>query len=148
MAILITGGGGYIGRWLAHELLAKDIGVVAFDLRGPVPGAVTDPACECRLRRRRHHRPASFVELAKSQEFSAIVHLAGIVTMGCERDPDLAMAGSISAARITCSKPPGRPGGNPPSGLRQHHLSLRPQRDPADDRNHDAGRAAYLVRSE
>ncbi|HEX5415934.1 MAG TPA: NAD(P)-dependent oxidoreductase [Chloroflexota bacterium] len=91
MAILITGGGGYIGRWLAHELLAKDIGVVAFDLRAPDPawrptlpagvgfiaGDITDRA--------------SFVELAKSQDFSAIVHLAGIVTMGCERDPDLGM---------------------------------------------------------
>ena len=45
--------------------------------RGFVAGDITDRA--------------SFVELAKSQEFSAIVHLAGIVTMGCERDPDLAM---------------------------------------------------------
>jgi len=91
MAILITGGGGYIGRWLAHELLAKDTGVVAFDLRAPDPawrptlpagagfvaGDITDRA--------------SFVELAKSQPFSAIIHLAGIVTMGCERDPDLGM---------------------------------------------------------
>lgn len=91
MAILITGGGGYIGRWLAHELLAKDIGVVAFDLRAPDPAwRPTLPASAGFVAGDITDR-ASFVELAKSQEFSAIVHLAGIVTMGCERDPDLAM---------------------------------------------------------
>ena len=91
MAILVTGGAGYIGRWLAHELLAHDIPVVAFDRQAADPlwrptlppsarfvaGDVTD-------------RDA-FVDVARSDDFSAIVHLAGIVTMGCERDPDLAM---------------------------------------------------------
>jgi nucleoside-diphosphate-sugar epimerase len=91
MAILVTGGAGYIGRWLAHELLAHDIAVVAFDRQ------VADPAWKPTL-------PSSarfvagdvtdrdaFVAVARSDDFSAIIHLAGIVTMGCERDPDLGM---------------------------------------------------------
>jgi nucleoside-diphosphate-sugar epimerase len=108
MAILVTGGAGYIGRWLAHELLAHDIAVVAFDRQAADPlwrptlppsarfvaGDVTD-------------RDA-FIDVARSDDFSAIVHLAGIVTMGCERDPDLAMKvnlggthNALEAARIT-----------------------------------------------
>ncbi len=106
MAILVTGGAGYIGRWLAHELLAHDIPVVAFDRQA------ADPAWKPKL-------PASarfvagdvtdregFLAVARSDEFSAIVHLAGIVTMGCERDPDLAMrvnlGGTHNALEVAC----------------------------------------------
>lgn len=91
MAILVTGGGGYIGRWLANELAARGHQTVAVDRLAP------DPSWEPRL-------PADtiFVEgdvadrdglLAATRRapISAIIHLAGIVTMGCERDPDLAM---------------------------------------------------------
>jgi len=91
MAILVTGGNGYIGRWLAHELLAHHIDVVSFDRLAPdpsgrpplpssarfVPGDITDRE--------------AVVAAARSDDIRAIIHLAGIVTMGCERDPDLGM---------------------------------------------------------
>lgn len=91
MAILVTGGGGYIGRWLAHELAGRGEAVIAVDRVAP------DPAGEPRL-------PAGtiFVEgdvtdrtvlagAVQRAPVSAIIHLAGIVTMGCEQNPDLCM---------------------------------------------------------
>ncbi len=91
MAILITGGTGYIGRWLARELVARGLEPVAFDRTAPdpdskvplppgvpfVPGDITDRE--------------TVMGVAGSRAFTAIVHLAGIVTMGCEKDPDLGM---------------------------------------------------------
>jgi len=91
MAILITGGAGYIGRWLAHELRQQEIPVVVFDRQAPDPswrpalppdtpvitGDVTDRA--------------ALIAAARSDRFQALIHLAGIVTMGCEQDPDLCL---------------------------------------------------------
>ncbi len=91
MAILVVGGTGYIGRWLARELIARDIEPVVLDRAAPDPvsnlplpagatfvqGDVTDRE--------------SVIAVAQRQPFSAIIHLAGIVTMGCEKDPDLGM---------------------------------------------------------
>ncbi len=79
MAILITGGAGYIGRWLAHELRQQEIPVVVFDRQAPDPswrpalppgtpvitGDVTDRA--------------ALIAAARSDRFSALIHLAGIV---------------------------------------------------------------------
>jgi nucleoside-diphosphate-sugar epimerase len=91
MAIVVTGGGGYIGRWLANELGTRGERVIAVDRLAP------DPAWEPRL-------PADtifvegdvgdrdlLIETCRRESVSAIIHLAGIVTMGCERDPDLGM---------------------------------------------------------
>jgi nucleoside-diphosphate-sugar epimerase len=91
MAILITGGGGYIGRWLANELAQQGQTVVAVDRVRP------DSAWEPRL-----PEGTIFVEgdvtdrdalinAARQADTTAIIHLAGIVTMGCEQNPDLAM---------------------------------------------------------
>lgn len=91
MAILITGGGGYIGRWLANELAEQGHPVIAVDRQAP------DPAWEPRL-----PEGTIFIEgdvadrdglvrAAQEVPTTAIIHLAGIVTMGCEQNPDLAM---------------------------------------------------------
>lgn len=91
MAILITGGGGYIGRWLANELAEQGHPVIAVDRQTP------DPAWEPRL-----PEGTIFIEgdvadrdglvrAAQEVPTTAIIHLAGIVTMGCEQNPDLAM---------------------------------------------------------
>jgi nucleoside-diphosphate-sugar epimerase len=108
MAVLVTGGAGYIGRWLAHELLAHDIPVVAFDRQAADPAWRPTLPATARFVAGDVTDRAAFVEVARSEKFSAIVHLAGIVTMGCERDPDLAMKvnlggthNALEAARIT-----------------------------------------------
>jgi nucleoside-diphosphate-sugar epimerase len=91
MAILVTGGNGYIGRWLAHELLAHDIAVVAFDRLAPDPSARPPLPPSARYAAGDITDREAVISAARSEPFSAIIHLAGIVTMGCERDPDLAM---------------------------------------------------------
>lgn len=91
MTILITGGAGYIGRWLATELHDRGQSVIAFDLQPPPEGM--PPALP---------PSATFVkgdvtdrdgvrEVVARQPLDAVIHLAGIVTMGCERDPELCM---------------------------------------------------------
>ena len=90
-AILVTGGAGYIGRWLARELVRRGVRTVALDRQAP------DPASPLPL-----PGQVEFVEgdvtdrevvlaAARREPFAAMIHLAGIVTMGCERDPDLGM---------------------------------------------------------
>lgn len=91
MTILITGGTGYIGRWLAHELLNREIATVVLDRQAPDPGWKPSlPSSSQFIAGDITDRPA-LIEAIRSQALSAIVHLAGIVTMGCERDPDLAI---------------------------------------------------------
>jgi nucleoside-diphosphate-sugar epimerase len=91
MAILVTGGVGYIGRWLAHELLAHDIAVVAFDRQAADPAWKPALPASARFVAGDVTDRESMIALARSEDFNAIIHLAGIVTMGCERDPDLGM---------------------------------------------------------
>ncbi|MBV9546938.1 MAG: NAD(P)-dependent oxidoreductase [Chloroflexi bacterium] len=91
MAVLVTGGAGYIGRWLASELVERGQEVVAVDLQPPPAGM--PPALPA---------GATFVQadvtdaermqaIVTQRPLDAIIHLAGIVTMGCERDPAACM---------------------------------------------------------
>lgn len=90
MTILVTGGAGYIGRWLATELADRGHDVVALDMQPP-------PATPPFLPSRATHvfgdvtDRATILDIVARQPLSAIIHLAGIVTMGCERDPELCM---------------------------------------------------------
>jgi nucleoside-diphosphate-sugar epimerase len=99
MAILITGGAGYIGRWLAHELAAQGIAVVAFDRLAPDPAAKPALPPTARFVAGDVTDLSSFLDVLKTDTFSAIVHLAGIVTMGCERDPDACMRVNLGGTR-------------------------------------------------
>lgn len=91
MPILVTGGNGYIGRWLAHELLTRDVDVVTFDRLAPDPSGKPALPASTRFVEGDITDREAVVTAARGGDFSAIVHLAGIVTMGCERDPDLGM---------------------------------------------------------
>jgi threonine 3-dehydrogenase len=91
MAILVTGGAGYIGRWLALELEARGIPVVAFDRLAPDAAAKPTLPASARFVAGDVTDRRSFLDVLKTDQFSAIIHLAGIVTMGCERDPDMCM---------------------------------------------------------
>jgi nucleoside-diphosphate-sugar epimerase len=91
MAVLITGGSGYIGRWLATKLAGDGRSAIVFDRQAP------DPAWEPRLPEASIVVEGDVTDRAALQAAAArapveaIIHLAGIVTMGCERDPDLAL---------------------------------------------------------
>ncbi len=107
MAILITGGAGYIGRFLANELVQQGHEVVAVDLREPPVGLAPALPAAVTFRTADVTDEAGMLELARLRPFSAIIHLAGLVTMACEQDPDAAMrvnlggtANLLEAARL------------------------------------------------
>src|SRR5438477_10027586 len=91
MPILITGGTGYIARWLALELEARGISVVAFDRLAPDPAARPALPASARFVAGDATNRQRFLDVLKGDEFSAIIHLAAILTMGCERDAHLGM---------------------------------------------------------
>ena len=91
MAILITGGAGYIGRWLANELAEQGHEVVAVDVQPPPPGMMPELPAGTTVLSVDVTNKQAVLEAFKVKPISAIIHLAGVVTMGCERDPDLCM---------------------------------------------------------
>jgi nucleoside-diphosphate-sugar epimerase len=91
VAILITGGAGYIGRWLARELTSQGLETVAFDRVAPDPASTLPLPPEVTFVEGDVTDREAVIATALSRPFSAVIHLAGIVTMGCERDPDLGM---------------------------------------------------------
>ena len=99
MAVLITGGAGYIGRWLAREFVARGIETVALDRVAPDPLSTLPLPAGVKFIEGDVTDRAAVLKAAQSQKFDAIVHLAGIVTMGCERDPDLGMRVNFEGMR-------------------------------------------------
>ncbi len=91
MAVLVTGGAGYIGRWLARELVGRGIETVALDRQAPDPASPLPLPPEVVFVEGDVTDRETVVAVARRQPFDAAIHLAGIVTMGCERDPDLGM---------------------------------------------------------
>ena len=107
MAILITGGAGYIGRFLANELAQNGHEVVVVDVQEPPRGMPPELPAGTTFRKADVADRAGMLELVRLRPFSAIIHLAGIVTMGCERDPEAALrvnlggtANLLEAARL------------------------------------------------
>ncbi len=107
MAMLITGGAGYIGRYLADELARQGHEVVAVDLQEPPSGLPPELPPGTTFLKADVTDKGGMLELARLKPFSAIIHLAGIVTMGCERDPEAALrvnlggtANLLEAARL------------------------------------------------
>ena len=91
MAILVTGGAGYIGRFLANELVEQGHAVVAVDRQDPPAGLAPELPEAVTFQTADVIDQTAMVALARSRPFSAIIHLAGLVTMACEQDPDAAM---------------------------------------------------------
>ncbi|HEY3107422.1 MAG TPA: NAD(P)-dependent oxidoreductase [Chloroflexota bacterium] len=108
MAILITGGAGYIGRWLAGELTQGGYEVVALDVQPPPAGMAPELPAGATFVQSDVTDRTKVRQAVELMPLSAIIHLAGIVTMGCERDPELCMrvnlggtANLLEAARLT-----------------------------------------------
>jgi UDP-glucose 4-epimerase len=91
MAILVTGAAGYIGRFLVNELVEQGHEVVAVDLNEPPNGLQPELPAGVVLQRGDVTDKAAMVDLAKQKPLSAIIHLAGLVTMACEQNPAAAM---------------------------------------------------------
>ena len=93
MAVFITGGAGFIGAALVRRFCDQGRDVLAFDY--------AEPSAETRAS---WPRSVEFVQgdirdreviaglVARSGDRDPIVHLAGILTAGCDRDPDVGRA--------------------------------------------------------
>jgi nucleoside-diphosphate-sugar epimerase len=98
MAVFVTGAGGFLGQTLVNALIAGGKEVLAFDFNAPNG----DVLAKWKAQRaefvkgdiRDAHIIASLVE--KSGKSDPIIHLAGILTAGCDRDPAMAIAVNVN----------------------------------------------------
>jgi UDP-glucose 4-epimerase len=100
MKILITGGSGFIGTHLTQELLRLGHEIRVFDLKGPNPGDIRDPAS---------------LKAALLEGYDFVFHLAAIVSVPeCEGDPEGSsrtnLEGTLNVANALLASPnPGAP---------------------------------------
>lgn len=100
MAILVTGAAGFIGRRLVSHYQSCGQSILAFDFAEPPPeilaqwkGSAEFVRGDIRDRELVHR----IVE--ESGEADPIIHLAGMLTAGCDRDPQSAMAINVSGTQ-------------------------------------------------
>ncbi len=99
MAILITGGAGFIGRALARHFAANGREVLAFDAADPEAAAGAGwPAGVEYVSGDVRDRAAVRSAVERSGEQDPIIHLAGLLTAGCDRDPALGMAVNVGGS--------------------------------------------------
>ena len=97
VAILITGGAGFIGRVLACHFVSEGHAVVGFDLTEPRAAAGARwPEGMRFISGDIRAAGAVRAAVAASGDDDPIVHLAGLLTAGCDHDPALAMAVNVS----------------------------------------------------
>ena len=93
MAVLITGGAGFIGVALARRFAEEGNEVLAFDYSPPKVD-LADALPEAIRFEQGDIRDAELVKsmVEQSGQKDVIIHLAGILTAGCDQDPNTGMA--------------------------------------------------------
>ncbi len=91
MAILVTGAAGYIGRFLVNELVEQGHEVVAVDRQAAPKGLPPELPASVTLQTGDVTDKDAMLALVKQKPLSAIIHLAGLITMACEQNPDACM---------------------------------------------------------
>ncbi|MDR1625977.1 MAG: NAD(P)-dependent oxidoreductase [Spirochaetia bacterium] len=93
MAVFVTGAGGFLGQSLVNTLIADGKKVLAFDYNAP-PAAVLEGWKGRAEFRQGDIRDQKLIAglVAESGNGDPIIHLAGILTTGCDRDPHAAIA--------------------------------------------------------
>ncbi len=99
MAVLVTGGAGFLGSYVIREFLDAGYEVLCFDFSEP-SGAVRETFGDRVTFEKGDIRDRDLIRsLVHKTGSDPIIHLAGILTTGCDRDPDLAMAVNVNGAR-------------------------------------------------
>jgi nucleoside-diphosphate-sugar epimerase len=98
MAVFVTGAGGFLGQVLIDTLVAGGREVLAFDFNAPSPAVLAKWADKKVEFVKGDIRDKALVAglVEKSGKADAIVHLAGVLTAGCDRDPAAAIAVNVN----------------------------------------------------
>ncbi|MFP3042071.1 NAD(P)-dependent oxidoreductase [Treponema primitia] len=93
MAVFVTGGGGFLGQTLVDNLIALGHQVLVFDYNAPKEDVIARWKGKAEFRQG-DIRDAKLIDdlIAESGTSDPIIHLAGILTAGCDRDPQAAIA--------------------------------------------------------
>ncbi|MDR2102902.1 MAG: NAD(P)-dependent oxidoreductase [Treponema sp.] len=93
MAVLVTGAGGFLGQALVDTLIGAGKEVLAFDYKTPDQGILSRWKGKAEFRQGDIRDMKGVNEIAAASGTSdPIVHLAGVLTAGCDRDPQAAIA--------------------------------------------------------
>ena len=97
MAVLVTGAGGFLGKEFIDRVLESGRTVLAFDFAEPKAESLKEWGDRVEFIQG-DIRDKSMVNylVKKSGTEDPIVHLAGILTAGCDRDPSMAIAVNIN----------------------------------------------------
>lgn len=93
MAVFITGAGGFLGQSLVNTLIEQGKEVLAFDYTPPSQEVLDSWKGKAEFQQG-DIRDRELVEklVTQSGTTDPIIHLAGILTAGCDRDPQAAVA--------------------------------------------------------
>jgi UDP-glucose 4-epimerase len=96
MAIFVTGAGGFLGQMLVNDLIAQGKQVLAFDFNSPKDEILAQWKDKAEFRQGDIRDTKLIGDLiAESGSSDPVIHLAGVLTAGCDRDPQAAMAVNI-----------------------------------------------------
>jgi nucleoside-diphosphate-sugar epimerase len=99
MAVLITGAAGFIGAHIVKKMLENGRDVHGFDRVKPGPSVLRSWGDDVPFQTADvADREAVFSAVRKAQG-GPIIHLAGILTAGCDRDPEAALAVNVQGMR-------------------------------------------------
>jgi UDP-glucose 4-epimerase len=99
MAVLVTGGAGFLGSYVIREFLDAGYEVFSFDYSEPSETVQEDLKDRVTFEKGDIRDRDLVRSLVHKTGNDPIVHLAGILTTGCDRDPDLAVAVNVNGAR-------------------------------------------------
>jgi nucleoside-diphosphate-sugar epimerase len=101
MAVFITGAGGFLGQTLVNTLIAQGKEVLGFDYAMPKDEVLARWKGKAEFRQGDIRDAKLIMELVeRSGTTDPIIHLAGILTAGCDRDPHSAIEVNIGG---TCN---------------------------------------------
>jgi UDP-glucose 4-epimerase len=109
MRILITGGGGFIGAWTARLLIDKGYDVTSLDLSSATAAASEILGPRINSIDWRTGDVVRYEDIAAAAESChAIIHLAGLLTPACQRDPVMGaqvnVIGTLNAFEVAKKK--------------------------------------------